>query len=76
MFNKAYRGADMAITVLRLPEVRRRTGLSKSSIYLRVSQGTFPKPISLGARSVGWVESELESWFEQRIVAVRDPLER
>ena len=57
----------MANTILRLPEVRSRTGLSRSTIYLRVSQATFPKPISLGGRAVGWVESEIETWVTHQI---------
>jgi prophage regulatory protein len=61
----------MADTVLRLPAVRARTGLSRSTIYLRISEGQFPKPISLGARAVGWVESEIDEWLKQRIESSR-----
>jgi len=61
----------MATTILRLPIVKARTGLSRSTIYLRVSEGSFPKPVSLGARSVGWVESEIQDWLEKRIKASR-----
>ncbi|MBT4159970.1 MAG: AlpA family phage regulatory protein, partial [Gammaproteobacteria bacterium] len=43
----------MATTILRLPTVKARTGLSRSSIYLKISQNQFPKSISLGARAVG-----------------------
>lgn len=57
----------MATKILRLPTVKAITGLSRSTIYLRVSQGSFPKPISLGARAVGWVESEITDWITQRI---------
>ena len=57
----------MQNTILRLPAVKARTGLSRSTIYLRISEGTFPKPISLGARAVGWLESEIDSWLEQQI---------
>lgn len=57
----------MATKILRLPTVKAITGLSRSTIYLRVSQGSFPKPISLGARAVGWVESEITDWIAQRI---------
>ena len=57
----------MANTILRLPEVKSRTGLSRSTIYLRVSQATFPKPISLGGRAVGWIESEIETWLTHQI---------
>ncbi len=59
----------MVTRVLRLPEVLVRTGLSKSSIYLRISQGSFPKPISLGGRSVGWVEEQVEHWLEGQIAS-------
>lgn len=71
MFSEALRGVDMATKVLRLPEVRNRTGLSKSSIYLHIKQGSFPRPIPLGVRSVGWLEGDVESWLEQRISAAR-----
>jgi prophage regulatory protein len=53
--------------VIRLPEVRLRTGLSRSSIYLALKQNMFPKPISLGIRSVGWLESEVDLWISIRI---------
>jgi prophage regulatory protein len=58
-------------TILRLPDVKRSTGLSRSTIYLRISQGTFPKPVSLGGRTVGWVESEIQEWLQRRIDASR-----
>lgn len=50
-------------TILRLPTVKSRTGLCRSTIYLRMSQGTFPKQVSLGGRTVGWLESEIEAWI-------------
>jgi prophage regulatory protein len=53
----------MTDIVLRLPAVKARTGLSRSSIYLRISAGTFPKPVSLGARAVGWRESHINTWL-------------
>ena len=61
----------MTHTILRLPAVKVRTGLSRSTIYLRVSQGTFPKPVSLGARAVGWVEAEIQGWLDQQIESSR-----
>ncbi len=51
------------LTILRRKQVEDRTGLSRSTIYLRIQQGTFPRPINLGARAVGWVESEIEAWL-------------
>lgn len=61
----------MATAILRLPTVKARTGLSRSTIYLRVAEGTFPKPVSLGGRAVGWIESEIQQWLELRIDASR-----
>jgi len=57
----------MVNNILRLPTVKSRTGLSRSSIYLRVSQGMFPKQVSLGGRAVGWLESEVEDWLSQQV---------
>ena len=56
-------------TILRLPDVKRSTGLSRSTIYLRITQGTFPKPVSLGGRAVGWLEAEVQQWLQRRIEA-------
>ncbi|MCG7932621.1 MAG: AlpA family transcriptional regulator [Candidatus Thiodiazotropha sp. 6PLUC2] len=59
-------------TILRLPAVKARTGLSRSTIYLRISEGKFPKPISLGGgRAVGWIEVEINQWLNQQIEASR-----
>ena len=52
---------------LRLPEVLARTGLSRSTIYVRLDQGRFPQPVSLGARAVGWIEAEVDEWIRERI---------
>ena len=51
----------MATTILRLPAVKATTGLSRSTIYLRISEGTFLRPFSLGARAVGWTADEVEA---------------
>lgn len=56
---------------LRRPQVETATGLPRSSIYERMSAGTFPKPVRLDGRSVGWVEAEIIKWQQQRI-AERD----
>ena len=62
----------MATTILRLPAVKARTGLSRSTIYLRISEGDFPKPVSLGGRAVGWIEGEIDDWLEQQIARSRN----
>jgi prophage regulatory protein len=64
-------GATMSKTILRRREVERRTGKCRSSIYADIDEGKFPKPVPIGNRAVGWVESEIDGWIEARI-AVRD----
>ena len=59
------------VRFLRLPEVLARTGLSRSTIYVRLDQGRFPRPVSLGGRAVGWIEAEVDEWIRRRIVASR-----
>jgi prophage regulatory protein len=56
---------------LRLPQVKATTGLSKSSIYARISEGTFPKQIPLGPRLVVWVESDIQKWIAEQVSAAR-----
>lgn len=52
--------------IIRMPEVQKKIGLCKASIYNRIAEGSFPKPISLGGRSVGWIESDLDQWIFER----------
>jgi len=61
----------MATAILRLPTVKARTRLSRSTIYLRISEGRFPKSVSLGGRAVGWVEAEITKWLNQQIEGCR-----
>lgn len=63
----------MAQVILRLPVVKARTGLSRSTIYLRISEGTFPLPVKLGARAVGWLEHEIEEWLARQVEQSRSP---
>jgi prophage regulatory protein len=56
---------------LRRPEVEQATGLPRSSIYERMAAGTFPKPVPIGPKAVGWVEAEIIDWQKKR-VAERD----
>lgn len=57
----------MAHTILRMPVVMERTGLSRSAIYQRIAQENFPRPIPLGRRAVGWLEADVEKWLERCI---------
>ena len=63
--------ANPPIRILRLPEVVARTGLSRSTIYARLEQGRFPRPVALGGRAVGWIESEIDEWIRERIAESR-----
>jgi prophage regulatory protein len=56
-----------ALNILRRKQVEQRTGLSRSSIYDAVKAGTFPAPINLGERAVGWIEAEVSDWISRRI---------
>jgi prophage regulatory protein len=67
MFNNTQRGANMTHTILRLPAIKTNAGLSRSTIYLRIAQGEFPKPVSLGGRAVGWPASEVAALNAARI---------
>jgi prophage regulatory protein len=57
--------------LLRLPQVTQTTGLSKSTIYARIAEGTFPKQIPLGPRLVVWVESDIQNWIAEQVSAAR-----
>jgi prophage regulatory protein len=57
----------MTHTILRLPAVLADTGLSRSTIYLRITQGVFTHPVSLGARAVGWPAHEVAAINAARI---------
>lgn len=53
----------------RLPDVMNMTGLSRSSIYLRISTNEFPKPVKLGRRAVGWPEDTIIAWQSKMMEA-------
>lgn len=59
-------------SILRLSQVISRTGLSRSTIYQRMDDGEFPRQISLGANSVGWIEAEIDDWISSRIQQSRE----
>jgi prophage regulatory protein len=56
---------------LRRRQVEIRTGLSRSTIYQYVKDGAFPKPIPLGVRAVGWLESDIRDWIARRVSDAR-----
>ena len=56
-----------ALSILRRKQVEARTGLARSTIYERIKAGTFPAPISLGEKAVGWIEAEVDAWLQAQI---------
>jgi prophage regulatory protein len=61
-----------ALAIIRRKQVEARTGLSRSTIYQRVTDGTFPKPINIGPRAVGWIESEITDWLNTQVQRSRE----
>lgn len=68
------------LTILRRKQVEHRTGLSRSTIYAKLRQNpkrpadfdpTFPRPIAVGAKAVGWIEAEVEAWLSAQIQKTR-----
>jgi prophage regulatory protein len=74
VFNSDRKGITMkdavqqgATTLLRMRQVKARTGLSRSTIYLKIKTGEFPAQVSLGPRAMGWLEAEVDRWISSCI---------
>jgi prophage regulatory protein len=57
----------MGLRILRLKEVKAKTGLSRSSIYGKIAKREFPRQIKLGIRMVGWLEEEIDAWIAEKV---------
>ncbi|MCW3479545.1 AlpA family transcriptional regulator [Neisseriaceae bacterium JH1-16] len=60
---------EMIMKILRLKQVIDVTGLARSTIYKFIAEERFPKPVPLGDRCVGWLESEVQGWILMRVGA-------
>jgi len=60
------------LQIRKIEEVEKIVKLGKASIYRMAKQGEFPKPIKIGKRSSGWIESEIQQWLEDRVKASRN----
>lgn len=56
-----------ALAIMRRKQVEARTGRSRSSIYADMAAGTFPKPVKIGPRAVGWIEGEISDWLRAQV---------
>lgn len=63
---------NIGFRVIRIDELCERLQLSRSWIYQQIALNKFPRPISLGTRAVGWIESEINEWLESRVKASRE----
>ena len=58
----------MTVRIYRRPDVEKLVGLSRSTLYAMMAEGSFPKPVKLGKRAVGWREADVLDWLESRHV--------
>lgn len=64
----------LKVNILRRAHVEARTGLSRSTIYAKMSANTFPQSVRLGVRAVGWIESEIDEWLVTQVHRSRQGL--
>ncbi|MDR8761984.1 helix-turn-helix transcriptional regulator [Burkholderia multivorans] len=55
--------------LMRMKDVVKKIGLCRATIYSMIGRGEFPRPIRIGERATGWLESELEAWLAKRSAA-------
>ena len=68
--------SQQGLSILRRKQVEARTGLARSTIYHYIKAGTFPRPVPLGPRAVGWIESDVSNWIAERVALARDNTKR
>ncbi|ROR70192.1 AlpA family transcriptional regulator [Vibrio crassostreae] len=57
--------SGISMRFLKIKEVMTKTALSRSSIYRKMSEGSFPKPVPIGERAVAWIDSDVEEWMKE-----------
>jgi prophage regulatory protein len=66
-----YQNTSSKPSIERLPVVMARTGKSRAAIYIAMQKGEFPTSISVGARAIGWLSSDIDAWIENRVKVSR-----
>lgn len=59
------------VEMIKLPEVRRITGLGTTSIYNKMASNEFPRQVKLGIHGVAWVKAEVIAWVNERVTLRR-----
>lgn len=62
------------LAILRLSEVKRLTGLGRTSIYRMMADGIFPRSVAVGSRAVGWMVGDIRAWLQEKRAAISCPL--
>lgn len=62
------------LAILRLAEVKRLTGLGRTSIYRMMADGVFPRSVAVGSRAVGWMVGDIRAWLQRKKVVIACPL--
>ena len=57
---------ESTIKLLRITDVAKKTTLAKSTIWLKLSQGTFPKPATISPSINVWRQSDIDAWIEEK----------
>lgn len=65
------RAGERPLSLLRLPDVRSQTGLSRSEIYRRMAAGRFPRPVKVGPNISAWNSREIDQWVAEVIDAAQ-----
>ncbi len=61
--------------IIRLPIVKERTGLSRSTIYNKMADKSFPRSVQLGARAIGWYAADIDQWILNRVSASKNEVD-
>lgn len=59
----------MTYAILRVNQVIEKTGMKRTYLYQEVKAGRFPKPVNLGAKAIGWIDTEVDAWIQNLIEA-------
>lgn len=65
MKEKAKEKVPVPVVIVREPEVRKRTKLSRTTRWRMMRSGDFPNSVKLAKRAIGWIEADVDAWLEK-----------